>query len=1042
MGGEIINKILNLLIIFTLAVFCISAVSASDIDKNDTELSTDIDISHYDKDILKVSYNDEIISEGEITISDRNYPNQDTINRDVGSVTLDYTPYIFSSENDIVNLTINGYSQAVAYSSSAKANGITFSFTEPGRYTVFASSGSIFGTVTSNTLTYIIGGGSTDPVIDTNKTYQTKLALFDSETSSTVIYKNLGDSAAILNNLSNSELGSTISSLISKINKEGQTAINEYIDVYLNGEMLGRILVSPNGDWANGANLAFTEPGWYNFTAFYAGNEYLSNATSNVLSYYVAEADENITEITTTQINVDNKNITLGESAIITPTVFDSKNQEITSGYVDIYVDGSKVSTIKIGDSYTLTPSSTGNVDVYAEFLADASHKSSKSNTERITVNENSTEPVKPVQAVDTKTTVRLNQSKINYGNKVLITPTVVDKSNNPVKSGRIAISVSDMNMTTIDVGQSYEFYPFLPANYEIKAYYIGNDEYKASSSSVVTLEVVFGDDPIDDNTTDDNTTDNPTEDNTTDENVTGDTVLDTITKVSVNPSEVISGEEVTITPNVADINGNTVKEGNVQIYIDDNLITSINVGNNYKIALTEKGSYKVHARYLGNENYNPSTSDKVKFKVKEDNSKNDTPVTPVNPKNDTPVTPVNPTNDTPVTPVNPTNDTPVTPANNTNVTPVTPTNNTNVTPVTPTNDTNITPANETTLIKVKLVADNLEMFYHDGSRFYVKLTDEDGNPISGQKISIDLNGMSYSRTTNDKGEASIAVSLNSAVYPVKLTYAGSDKYNNCSAESQINVKPTVIAHDVTKIFRNGTNYEAVFLDNKGNVAPNTKVQFNIHGVFYNRTTNSEGYARLNLNLEQGTYIITAYNPITGEQYATNVTILPTITDNKDVTKYYRNASSYKVRLWGYDGKVAKQGTAVQFNINGVFYTRYADSNGWANLNLNLEPGEYVITAEYNDCKVSNTIKILPTIKADDLKMSYRDGSKFNVTILDGQGNPYSNQVVSCNVNGVFYNRTTDSNGVASLNINLQSGEYIITSSFNGLNKSNKITIA
>ena len=45
------------------------------------------------------------------------------------------------------------------------------------------------------------------------------------------------------------------------------------------------------------------------------------------------------------------------------------------------------------------------------------------------------------------------------------------------------------------------------------------------------------------------------------------------------------------------------------------------------------------------------------------------------------------------------------------------------------------------------------------------------------------------------------------------------------------------------------------------------------------------------------------------------------------------------------------------------------------------------------------------------------------------------------NIHGVIYERTTDNNGVASLNIKLQAGRYIITSSFNGCNLANTITI-
>ena len=51
------------------------------------------------------------------------------------------------------------------------------------------------------------------------------------------------------------------------------------------------------------------------------------------------------------------------------------------------------------------------------------------------------------------------------------------------------------------------------------------------------------------------------------------------------------------------------------------------------------------------------------------------------------------------------------------------------------------------------------------------------------------------------------------------------------------------------------------------------------------------------------------------------------------------------------------------------------------------------------------------------------------------------NQSVLFNVNGVFYNRTTNNDGVASLNIRLPVGEYIITTSCFGQFISNKILI-
>ena len=100
-------------------------------------------------------------------------------------------------------------------------------------------------------------------------------------------------------------------------------------------------------------------------------------------------------------------------------------------------------------------------------------------------------------------------------------------------------------------------------------------------------------------------------------------------------------------------------------------------------------------------------------------------------------------------------------------------------------------------------------------------------------------------------------------------------------------------------------------------------------------------------------------------------------------------------------------------------------------MNLNLIPGDYIITAEYNGLRYSNNIKILPVLSARDVTMSYRDGTKFEVKVLDGQGNAYPNQNITFNINGVFYQKVTDDDGYARLNINLMPGEYIITSEYN-----------
>ena len=334
-----------------------------------------------------------------------------------------------------------------------------------------------------------------------------------------------------------------------------------------------------------------------------------------------------------------------------------------------------------------------------------------------------------------------------------------------------------------------------------------------------------------------------------------------------------------------------------------------------------------------------------------------------------------------------------------------------------------------------KINAPDVTKYFNGPEMFAVTLTDENNRPISNAKVKISLNGRPYARTTNDNGVASMAINLNSGKYDVVTEYGQVKEY------SLITVRDTVISNDFTKTFRNETQYYANVVDSNGNALKNTQITINVNGVFYTRTTNEKGIVKMNINLNPGTYVLTAVNPSSGEQHTTRITVLPNIVENHDLTKYYRNASQYRVRLLDDSGNPVGAGVDVIYNINGVFYTRSSDSDGYAKMNINLGAGDYIITAEYKGYRVSNNIKVLPILSANDLKMDYRDGSKFVATLIDGQGRPYSGQTVRFNINGVFYDRVTDENGQARLNINLQAGTYIITSSYNGFNVANTVVI-
>ena len=342
--------------------------------------------------------------------------------------------------------------------------------------------------------------------------------------------------------------------------------------------------------------------------------------------------------------------------------------------------------------------------------------------------------------------------------------------------------------------------------------------------------------------------------------------------------------------------------------------------------------------------------------------------------------------------------------------------------------------------IKTVLEAENVVMYYKDGTRFAVVLKDINGNPLANMDVIISINGRDYVKQSDENGTASLGLNLESKNYTVVTTFGGNSKYFGTRSNNTVSILSTLLSKDIVKYYRNGTQFYATVLDFKGNPLANTTVMFNINGVFYNKTTDENGTAKLNIWLRPGKYIITIFNLVTGEQAGNNVTVLSKIVENYDLIKYYKNASKFSVKILDSQGYPV-EGTIVTFNINGVFYYKETDANGIASLAINLRPGKYVITTMYGQYDVGNNVTVLPTLQTSDLKMKYLDGSAFNARVVDGQGNPLANQIVTFNVNGVFYNKVTNDEGIASLNIRLMKGEYIITSIYNGFETGNTIKI-
>ena len=136
---------------------------------------------------------------------------------------------------------------------------------------------------------------------------------------------------------------------------------------------------------------------------------------------------------------------------------------------------------------------------------------------------------------------------------------------------------------------------------------------------------------------------------------------------------------------------------------------------------------------------------------------------------------------------------------------------------------------------------------------------------------------------------------------------------------------------------------------------------------------------------------------------------------------------------------------------NRYSYNVKTDSKGIASLPINHYLGNYTIQASISDSKyelasVTNSITVNTNkinITAKDINMTYRDGTSYEVQLVDGEGRAIqlSGQIINVTVKNKTYNIKTNASGIAKLAINLSAGNYYITSRYNNNVIINNITV-
>lgn len=257
--------------------------------------------------------------------------------------------------------------------------------------------------------------------------------------------------------------------------------------------------------------------------------------------------------------------------------------------------------------------------------------------------------------------------------------------------------------------------------------------------------------------------------------------------------------------------------------------------------------------------------------------------------------------------------------------------------------------------------------------------------------------------------------------------------FNNKKGKTSIQTK------QLNKVYKdNNEPFQARLTDNNNNGLTDKVLRFVVNGVAYERNTDTNGIASLNMNLGVGNYSVDvffdgdeAYQPSS----ARNTVIISPKLSATDLNMNYGDTAYFNVNCTDASNNPIN-GCGVDFTVNGVTYNRTSNEQGTASLKISLSTGDYKITCKSYNTSIENNIHV-----AEKPKQATRmEGTDINKTLSQSatyQCAVYSNNQriavpVDITVNGKTYTKTPDSEGLCKLNINLGVGDYTITSEFKG----------
>ena len=154
--------------------------------------------------------------------------------------------------------------------------------------------------------------------------------------------------------------------------------------------------------------------------------------------------------------------------------------------------------------------------------------------------------------------------------------------------------------------------------------------------------------------------------------------------------------------------------------------------------------------------------------------------------------------------------------------------------------------------LSTSISASEVSTVYGVSKKLAITLKDANNQVLSGKTVKIVLNGVTYTKTTDAKGQVLLTLPTNLAVktHNAKITFAEDNNYLGSTKDVKVVVKksPTKItAKKKTFKVNKAKKYKIVLKTKKGKAIKKVKVTLKIKGKTYKAKTNSKGKATFNL---------------------------------------------------------------------------------------------------------------------------------------------------------------------------------------------------